>query len=69
MFLESVNQMLKEIRKKPKENIFIDLLSEIKFLSQFISEILAAPSKYLIEKIIKKSKLVYEGNAESKFFF
>jgi hypothetical protein len=69
MFIQSVNQRLKEIRKKPKENIFIDLLTEIKFLSQFISEILAAPSKSLIQKIIRKSKSIYEGNEESKLFF
>jgi hypothetical protein len=59
---------LKEIRKKPKQNIFIDLLTEIKFLSQFISEILAAPSKSLIRKIIQQSKSIYEGNEESKLF-
>eukprot|EP01080_Neovahlkampfia_damariscottae_P002410 gene2410-2874_t len=68
MFDDSVNQMLKEIRKKPKENIFIALIGEIKFLQDFIAQLLVAPSKSIIQKIIKQSKDVYDGKIEKPKF-
>ena len=66
MFDDSVKQLLKEIQKKPKRNIFVDLINEIKFLKDFISQILTANSKSSIQKIIKKSKDIYDGKVESK---